>query len=248
MIAKGLSTNKPKNKCDIVVEEILSKIARGEYKENEKLPPESYFVEYFGYSRVTIRESFKKLNTLGVVTIKQGEGTFVGRADFGTMMQPLFANVILDNLSVNQLYDARLYVESGTAKLTAQNRTQEDLEKLEQLMDEMRVVVAAKDSHRFSQLDILFHETIAETSRNPVLSATYKTIKEITNTYIVQSNLSLEIIEQSMQHHIEIVDAIRKQDASRERTAMEHHVESTKQSLIQRMLGEGVPGYVQIEE
>ena len=35
-----------KTKCDIVVDEVLSMIAKGVYKENEKLPPERYFVDY----------------------------------------------------------------------------------------------------------------------------------------------------------------------------------------------------------
>lgn len=246
MTGKRAAAPQSKTKCDIVVEEILSMITRGEYKENEKLPPEHYFVDYFGFSRVTIRESFKKLNTLGVVTIKQGEGTYVNRIDFGTMMKPMFSAVIMDNLNVNQIYDARLFVESGNARLAARNRTEEDLLALEDLLEQMRVVVEAQDTSRVNQMDILFHEMIADASKNSILSATYKTIKDITNRYITYSNLSLRIVQNSLQHHTQIVDAIRRQDEEAARIAMENHVELTKAALIKKLQEEGRPNYLNI--
>ena len=247
MAGKKSGMLQAKTKCDIVVEEILSMIRRGEYSENEKLPPEHYFVDYFGVSRVTIRESFKKLNMLGVVTIKQGEGTFVNRIDFGTMMKPLFSAIVLDNLGISQIYDARLFVESGNARLAARNRTEEELETLDELLRKMREVVNHKDTNRFNQLDILFHEMIGEMSRNHIMSATYKTIKDILKNYITQSNLSFSTVESSLQQHIEIVEAIREHNEEKARIVMENHVEQRKLALIKQFNEEGAPDYIKVE-
>lgn len=238
------TTSPSKTKCDIVVDEILSMIAKGTYKANDKLPPERYFVEYFGMSRVTIRESFKKLSMLGVVSIKQGEGTFVNQVNLSTLMQPLFSSIILDNLSVAQLYDARLYVEAGMTRLAVKNATQEEIDRLKELIHEMDVEVANKDSDRFSQLDIMFHEYIAQVSKNHILATIYMTIKNILSKYIATSNLSPKTVAQSQTYHKAIVAAIEKRDEQEAGTLMEQHVILAKENLIQRIEAGEVPNYL----
>ena len=239
---------KSKTKCDVVVEEILNMIATGKYKENEKLPPEQYFVDYFGVSRVTIRESFKRLNMLGVISIRQGKGTFVKKMDVGMVMQPLFASIMLDNLSINQIYDARLFVESGTACMAARNRTEEEVKELEELVAEMKSVVYEQDIRRFSQLDITFHRRIGEISDNHILLATYKTIKEVLDNYMKESNLSMVTVRCSCEYHARIVDAIRRKDENQAREKMEEHISLTKRDLIERLNRTGAPKYIRINE
>lgn len=238
------TASQSKTKCDIVVDEILSMIAKGVYKENDKLPPERYFVEYFGMSRVTIRESFKKLSMLGVIRIKQGEGTFVNQVNLSTMMQPLFSSIVLDNLSVAQIYDARLYVESGMTRLAVKNASPEEIDKLKEKIREMDVEVANNDTARFSQLDITFHEYIAEISGNHILATTYKTIKNILTKYIATSNLSAKTVAESQKYHRAIVAAIQERDEQKAGTLMEKHVELTKENLIQRIQAGEVPNYL----
>ncbi|HBN57589.1 MAG TPA: hypothetical protein DD414_12525 [Lachnospiraceae bacterium] len=223
---------KSKTKCDIVVEEILGMIIQGEYVEGEKLPPEQYFVETFGVSRVTIREAFKRLNMLGVVSICQGKGTFVKKVDLGLVMQPLFSAIVVDNLSIEQLYDARLYVESGTACLAARNAQEEEMLELEELVKNMERVVAKKDTVHFSELDIILHKTIARISRNHIMQATYQTLEDVIGKYIVRNNLSMKIVEDSHESHIKICRAIRERDEKAAREKMETHIELTKRNLI----------------
>lgn len=236
-----------KTKCDVVVDEILAMIAKGQYKANEKLPPESYFVDYFGFSRVTIRESFKKLNMLGVVTIRQGEGTFVNQIDFSTVMKPLYSTILLNDLNVSQIYDARKYIEAGTAQLAAKNRTEEEFAKLEQLMDRMRIVTMEKDTAAFNELDKMFHKKIAEAAKNQIMLTIYRSVQDVIESYITRSNLSLEIVENSVKHHAEILEAIQKKDEKAAYISMEKHVFLTKEALMAKMKAEGVPSYIQIE-
>lgn len=237
---------KSKTKCDIVVEEILAMVVRGEYGENEKLPPEQYFVERFGVSRVTVREAFKRLNMLGVVSICQGKGTFVTKVDLGTVMQPLFSAIVLDNLSIEQIYGARIYVESGTACLAAKNATEEELKELDRLLDQMGHIVLSRDAVRFCEMDIIFHEFIGEISRNHILLATYKTIEDVLGNYITGNNLSMEIIECSHEYHKKIVTAIKSGNEREAREMMEKHIKLTQNSLIEYLSKGDFPGYISI--
>lgn len=224
---------KSKTKCDIVVEEILAAIVSGKYAKGEKLPPEQHFVEYFGVSRVTVREAFKRLNMMGVVSIYQGKGTFVEEVDLGMVMQPLLSMIIVNNLSISQIFDARCFVESGAAVLAARNATDEEIEDMEAMMEIMEVDVSRDDGVEFSKNDIVFHEMIGKCSRNHILLATYRMLEEVIEKYIVKKKLPTEIVYNSHAAHKQLVDAIKCRDERRARETMEKHIELTKNSLIQ---------------
>jgi GntR family histidine utilization transcriptional repressor len=60
-----------------VKQEILSRIANGEWADGAKLPSEHELVELFGTSRMTVHRAMRELSTQGVLTRFQGIGTFV---------------------------------------------------------------------------------------------------------------------------------------------------------------------------
>jgi GntR family transcriptional repressor for pyruvate dehydrogenase complex len=236
MIPKHITRKvRTKTKCDILADEILSMIAQGVYKEGDKLPPENYFVENFGVSRVTVRESFKKLDSLGVVAIRQGEGTFVNRIGLDTMVKPLLSAVVLDKLNVNQIYDARLFVEVGNARLAARNRTDEELAELKEMVEQMSIARDKYNNDAFSELDAEFHEFIGRISRNYILLTMYTTVKDILHSYIKRTNLSREAVEGSLKHHIKIVRFIEERNEVAVGLAMEEHVGFAKQRLLEQL-------------
>ncbi len=57
------------NVVDYIVEEMLTRIRSGEFKKGEKIPPEKVLTKEFGVSRTSLREAFKKLELLGLITI-----------------------------------------------------------------------------------------------------------------------------------------------------------------------------------
>ncbi|MBO0453201.1 MULTISPECIES: GntR family transcriptional regulator [Enterococcus] len=58
---------------------IKSKIRDGEYKENEKIPPEPELTEIYSVSRITVRRAIQDLVKEGYLIKKQGKGTFVSQ-------------------------------------------------------------------------------------------------------------------------------------------------------------------------
>lgn len=234
-----------KTKCDQIVEEILSKIIKGEYKENELLPPERYFVDYFGVSRVTIRESFKKLNTLGVVTIQQGKGTVVNRVSVGSLMQPLYSAIVFDSYNAEQIYDVRIILESGISRLAALHCSEEDARKLRELSEAMDNACRRRDSETFTKLDIHFHETIVEIAQNEVLKTMYNTISDVIGGYIEKINVfSQDILERSAKSHHEICEAIIAHNGTEASMFMEKHIDLIKKDTLQKIREGLFPEYV----
>ena len=233
--SKGISKIKQKTKCDTVVDEVLSMIVKGIYKEGDKLPPENTLCEQFGVSRVTVRESFKKLNMMGVVTIKQGEGTYVAHTDMSIFMKPLLSSLVFDNVSIEELYDARLFVEIGTVSLAAKHCSKDDIVKLRDLMSQMRMTVENHDLIAFAQSDADFHNFIGVISKNSILHMTYLTIKDILDGYIKQTNRNIGMIDSSCKTHEQIVDAIADRNDNLASEIMRGHIKRARTNLISSM-------------
>jgi GntR family transcriptional repressor for pyruvate dehydrogenase complex len=226
---------KGKSKCDMIVEEVISLIANKVYKSGDKLPTEGEFAEQFGASRVTVRESFKMLRMMGIISIRQGEGTFVNSLDIGTVMRPLLSLVIFDQLSVNQLYEARKVVEMGTVSLAAKNRTPDDIKFLREINVRTEVAVNTLNFDSFTEFDTQFHLKICEIAGNFVLQATYSMIKDLLKYFIAESSRVDSAMATSLMHHKFIVDFI---EAGREKDAelmMKKHIEIVQRSLLDRM-------------
>jgi GntR family transcriptional repressor for pyruvate dehydrogenase complex len=226
--SKRVSKIKQKTKCDTVMDDVLAMIIEGIYKEGDKLPPENTLCEKFGVSRVTIRESFKKLNMMGVVTIKQGEGTYVAHTDMSMFLKPLLSSLVFDNVSIDELYDARLFVEIGTVSLAARHSTTEDV-------SQMHIAVKSHDLNAFAQYDADFHNLIGVISKNSILHSTYLTIKDILDGYIKKTNRTISMIDSSCKTHEQIVDAIDDRNDNLAAEIMRGHIHRARANLISSM-------------
>lgn len=223
---------KAKTKCDLTAEAILSMIASGEYKAGDKLPPEGELTERLAVSRVTLREALKRLNTIGVLMIRQGDGTYVRDPDVKTVVRPLMSGMVVQNLSTEELYDARLFIEVGTVRLAARKRKEEDVEDLNKILAEMEKTLDPFDSEAFSILDGRFHETIGRISGNHVLLSTFTALRELIHYYINQANISYTTAKTSMFHHSQLVGYIKAGNEYLAGVTMEQHVDHAKRAFL----------------
>ena len=103
---------KKKYKYDIVADQIIEEIRKGRWKIGDKLPPEGELAAELQVSRVCLREGLKKLNVLGIVKIMQGDGTYVNEVNPAEFMKPLFTLMTVTENNIDEIYDARIFVES----------------------------------------------------------------------------------------------------------------------------------------
>lgn len=220
-------------KCDQVVEQIKESIIRGVYKTGDKLPPEPTLCEMFGVSRITIRESLKKLNTMGLVDIKQGSGTYVRNVDLGTFMRPMFQLIEFDDIDIKTIYDARKIIEGGTAYLAALNRTEQECKKLGEILSQLKNAIQTKDIIFIRKMDSEFHIQTAVMSHNTLLQACVATIEEINQACVKRiSKLNVTIDGNYTEHHA-IYEQIEKQNPEEARNAMIYHTVSSEKALME---------------
>lgn len=221
----------PLSKCDTVVQALQDMIVKGVYKTGDQLPPEAALCEMFGVSRITVRESLKKLSMMGIVSIQQGKGTFVEGVDLGLFMKPMFQLIQFDQIDIDVLYNARYYVESGTARLAAENRTDADIARMEELLPRLDFS-QPKNAALSSRLDTEFHIMVAEAAKNPLLRAAVVTLEDITNACYKRYDLYSVSLAASFEHHCGIFRAICDRDADRAEAIMRLHTVESKKVLL----------------
>jgi len=216
-----------KSKCDIVAENVISDIVNGIYPKDSQLPTESELCEKYGVSRITIRESLKSLSSMGIVTIQQGRGTFVSNVDVGVFMNPFLPLIEFENFDIMTIYDARLYIETGTCRLAADNRSDEDVEVLKQYIAQMDEDIKNGNIPRVVDFDTRFHIKVAECSGNQILKASVINLEKLSKACAAKLNKVYILMDEANEHHRKITHAIERRDGdAAERAIVEHTIKA----------------------
>jgi GntR family transcriptional repressor for pyruvate dehydrogenase complex len=219
-------------KCDRVTEQIKSMIIAGTYKTGDKLPPELELCEMFGVSRITIRESLKKLNVMGMIEILQGKGTFVKTIDLATFMKPLYQMIGFEKIDIQTIYNAREYIEGGIAYLAASNRTEQELSDLKAIVFDLKEAIEREDIMLVETLDKNFHLQLAECSHNTLLHACLEVIEEINTACKIRVNKYHMMLENCFSTHYEIFRQVSEQNPDNAKKAMVQHTRESLKLLL----------------
>jgi len=197
----------------------------------DKLPPENVLAERFGVSRVTLRESFKQLSAMGVISIRQGEGTFVNKITPSDLIEPLLPLMLaeINDYDIDDIFEARICLESGIAQMAAKNRTDDDILKLRELISDMDKCLHIEDLDCYNNLDLQFHTMIAEASKNKILLSMYLMLNEVRTRSIHISNIDVASANNSFSQHQKILSALEQQDIVNTASIMNAHLSFSRQ-------------------
>ena len=77
-----------KSLVEQVMDKIMEHVAEHKLQPGDKIPTEKELVELFGVSRSTVREAICQLQNLGVLSVRQGKGSFLRRLTADTVLPP----------------------------------------------------------------------------------------------------------------------------------------------------------------
>ena len=198
-----------------------------------KLPNEFKLGERFGVGRSTIREAVKLLVSKGILEVRRGSGTYVVTMTKG-LSDPLGLRAVKDKTRLAfDLVNVRLMLEPGIAAMAAQNATAEDIERMRRLCE--RVEEKIQDGRPYIEDDIALHTCIAESSKNAVVGQLIPIIDTAVMMFVNVTHQKL--IDETVQTHRMIVDAIASHDPTGARAAMVMHMNFNR-SLIKRLYDE----------
>jgi len=211
-----------------LAQELEKLLQDGVWQSGEQIPPERELASRFGVSRASVRDALRILELHGWLEIRQGEGTRVA------LPAESFAQRLRTRLHepafVAELFELRRILEPGVVVLAAERATEQDLAKLERLLEEQKG--ASTDLHKFLELDLGFHKALAESAHNSLLVE----VLQLLVVELRQTRLSATARRfrpaNTLREHRRIFGAIRKRDPEEARVAMLAHLSTVERSAL----------------
>lgn len=207
-----------------LVKQIREMIQTGELPLGSKLLPERELAQKLNVSRSSLRQAFKALESMGVLSSRVGVGTFV-RADMdsGSLLTDPMAFVVRTNqISRAKLLEAREALEVEVVGLTASRGSDEAIALIGQQLDRMRA--AAGNPHAMAEADYVFHMAIIRGCQNEVFELIYSPISKLLWDDLSE-RMHLFDAGETIRLHELIFDAIQNRDVEGARRAMRCHLE-----------------------
>ena len=200
-----------------VADQLEKMIADGVYAVGEKIPTEPELTDMFGVSRNTLREAIQSLTASGILVVKQGDGTYVRSNNrFHANM-----NMKYEQVSNEDILEARNALEITIAYLASQRRTDEDLTKIKAALD-MRQNLQETEKEN-TRTDLQFHLAIAEASHNTILSDLYFSMSSYMECHIAERQAKTALVPAQIDAlHEKLYLAIREQDANMARVCAQN--------------------------
>lgn len=169
----------------------------------------SAICDQLGVSRSPVSDALAKLSGEGLVDIVPQSGTRVSRLSMAAIREDAFFREAL---------------EVAAARHAALHRSDETMARLARNIEMQKLLVADADGEDFMRTDIGMHEMIMATTDMPRLPATVRML----SSHVDRARQLLlpepGRLAETVEEHIDLVEAIRAQDVDRAEAAMRHHV------------------------
>jgi GntR family transcriptional regulator, transcriptional repressor for pyruvate dehydrogenase complex len=215
---------------EAIVRQVKAMIAEGRLKSGDQLPPERDLAEKFVVSRTSVREALRALESLGLIEIRPGEGTFVREVSVESLIEPLALAMLSQREAIGELFEARGLLEPAIAAYAALRATPHDLEEMERILDEQGREVAAGRTGLAQ--DAEFHSAIASAAHNRAISRLVHGIMDLLTQSREESLSTPGRPTRSHESHRRILAAIAARDQEAARQAMLDHLRGVEALVL----------------
>jgi GntR family transcriptional repressor for pyruvate dehydrogenase complex len=207
-------------------------ILEGDFEPGDRLPSITEMASRFGVGHATLREALKKLETIGVVSIRHGSGIYVSENPDALLITNPIAGAAPSKKLLLDLIEARLVIEPRTASLAAEHATTVHLEQMERvLLTESQLNADSEDIRKPTKM--AFHRQVAEASGNDVFA---QILEVISNLFQREQEMILNIYSSrrnDLAEHQTILEAIKDKNDALAAKEMSVHLKGVREILLQ---------------
>lgn len=208
------------NLSNAAAQALQRRIAEGEYKPGQTLPPQRELSGHLGISRASLREAISMLEALGLVRAQPGKGVFVTA---GTTRTAGDLPAGPSAMRPEAIFQFRYVMEPAAAALAARNPSA-DAGRLEEVQDKMESALRGLDLVMAAEWDLEFHRRVAELSGNETIVAVLRQ-NELQIAYSLRLPFANpKSIWEPADEHRQVIRAIADRDAAAARRAMQAHL------------------------
>lgn len=215
---------------------LACEIVSGRLAPGSAFPSADEIVQRFGISRTVARETVHTLSMLGLVLVQHGKRTAVLQRDewdiLSSVVQEALRREGRAGPLLRDLYEFRMLIEPGAARLMAERASPDEVAELERLAGTMSALAKESGARRieqaggsqFHQADWDFHHLVARASGNALVGAVIRDIREVLATLWTLSRLGPEEITRVADQHAKIAGAMARGDPAGAADAMREHL------------------------
>ncbi|GGH81889.1 GntR family transcriptional repressor for pyruvate dehydrogenase complex [Pullulanibacillus pueri] len=227
---------KSKKIYEVVIDELLQMISTGKLRPGDKVASVQQLAENFQVGRSAIREALSALRVMGLVEMRQGEGTYIREHSPRALAEAMFNTLLMKEEDIKELLEVRKILEVGAVSAAAQHWNEHDLLTLETALEEMQT---AGNEELGEKADFAFHMAIAKASQNSLLVHLMTNVSEIMVEAMRETRklwlFSQETtVEKIYQEHREIFQAVKERNATLAQERMLSHLERVEETLLNK--------------
>jgi GntR family transcriptional regulator, transcriptional repressor for pyruvate dehydrogenase complex len=205
-----------------IVRQVKQLISEGRFKSGDRLPPERELAEKFVVSRTSVREALRALESLGLIDIRPGEGTFVREVSIDALIGPLALLMTSQREAIGELFEARRVLEPAIAALAASRATPDEVQEMERILEDQAREIA--EGRTGLAQDAAFHAAIGTAAHNRAITRLVHAIMDLLTQSREESINTPGRPTRSHQDHWRIVQAIARRNSAAARQAMLDHL------------------------
>ena len=185
-----------------------------------ELPPsavidEQVLMRELDLGRTPIREALQRLDSEGLVNIVPRRGTFV-------------SDISITDLQA--IFELRTVLEGFCARLAAQRITDEQIERMASVLQDLEEVQSG-DRRALMSLDQRFHSLLYAAADNEFLRATLHQLYDLSLRlwHLVLNHL--EGVRHSIEQNARVIEALRESDGAEAEALMQEHLVEFQQKI-----------------
>ncbi|MGX4668125.1 FadR/GntR family transcriptional regulator [Cerasibacillus sp. JNUCC 74] len=228
---------KPKKIYEQVADSLIEMIKAGQLRPGDKLDSVEQLAQNFDVGRSAVREALSGLRSMGLVEMRQGEGTYIKEFDPKRFTLPVSTAFLMKRNDVKELYQVRKILEVGTAGLAAKHYQENDLLEMERALV---VMEHAKGNEKLAErADTEFHLAIAQATHIDLLINLMGSVAELMSETIREARQILLYTEFRadllLEEHKRIFAAIKSRQSDKARAAMYDHLEKVEKLVFKNL-------------
>jgi DNA-binding FadR family transcriptional regulator len=226
----GIQPIEDQDRVTLIENRIRDYIHENRLQPGDKLPTEEQLAAALGVGRTAVRETFRRLEALGIVESRQGVGRVVREFSFDPILKGLYYGLIFRGDNIMQVLEIRRALDDYFIGPAIMNLTAEDMRELEEIVERIR---KCADGASFNKEDHDFHAVLYRRCGNPLAAQLFEITWNVRLNAEDRHVVFSEIQPGSIDEHVAILNAIQARDVELARKLLAAHHDSIGDSLLE---------------
>jgi GntR family transcriptional repressor for pyruvate dehydrogenase complex len=177
---------RPRRTSEEIAAHIRHSLVDGGLKAGDKLPDEAELALRLGVTRGALRDAIRALRVSGVVELRTGRygGAYISSGQPRVLSENMVDLLHLQGLTIEQLTEARIWIEDLVVRVACSRATEADLQAMEANVEQAR---ALQDDGRLDEKAVVhigFHNLLAQATQNPLLVIVMHTLTDVMTAFV----------------------------------------------------------------